>query len=110
MGGCKGCKDKFSEDEGVSPREFKRRCKKKHGTPRKAFDSMDQNGDGSISPKELAKGGSRVKPAVGPTDSKQLHAKLDQNGGGGIDPEEFYKIMGGCKTCDDKFGAEVGVP
>eukprot|EP00746_Dinoflagellata_sp_MGD_P165407 gnl/MRDRNA2_/MRDRNA2_94657_c0_seq1.p1 gnl/MRDRNA2_/MRDRNA2_94657_c0~~gnl/MRDRNA2_/MRDRNA2_94657_c0_seq1.p1 ORF type:complete len:1522 (+),score=530.41 gnl/MRDRNA2_/MRDRNA2_94657_c0_seq1:147-4712(+) len=83
------------EKYGLTVPEFKARAKRKHGTPKKAFDAMDADKDGQISPEEFEEGCKNLEPPVSPEEAKPLFNALDKDSSDGIDPEEFYKAVGG---------------
>lgn len=83
------------EKYGITVPEFKARAKRKHGTPKKAFDAMDKDKDGQISPEEFEEGCKNLQPPVSPEEAKPLFNAIDKDDSDGISPEEFYKAVGG---------------
>merc|ERR1719387_503904 len=83
------------EKYGITVPEFKARAKRKHGTPKKAFDAMDKDGDGQISPEEFEEGCKNLDPPISKEEAAPLFNEIDKDSSGGIDPEEFYKAVGG---------------
>merc|ERR1711865_1073551 len=70
-----------------------------------AFDGLDENGDGKLSPKEIVEGGKRFKKPVTTKDGEKVakDKELDKDGSKDVSPEEWNEAMGGCPICDDEF-------
>jgi len=102
----------ISEDEyrnvfGVDLAEFKKRARKKWGTPEESFKAMDANGDGEISPDEFVEACKQLN--IPPERAEILFDELDADSSGGITPEEWEASMGLSKqdlqrTIIDKLG------
>jgi len=92
-------------EKEITMPEFMKRAGSTHGTPKKAFEAMDKDGDGNITPEEFEKACANLKPPVSPAQAAPLFDKLDKDKSGGITPDEFFDEAGG----KDKF-APVTIP
>jgi Ca2+-binding EF-hand superfamily protein len=83
--------------------DFNKRAKKAFGTPKAAFEAMDTNGDGKISPEEWK--AACEKLGMTPEHAEAAWKLLDANGDGAITPEEFFAGTG-----KDGFPFEFAIP
>jgi len=86
-------------EKEVTMPELMKRAQDTHGTPKAAYEAMDRDGDGNITPEEFEKGCANLKPPVSPAQAAPLFDKFDKDESGGVTPEEFYDEAGG----KDKF-------
>merc|ERR1712166_1561970 len=94
-------------------KEFKKRAKATHKTPKKAFVAFDRTDeeDGELSAKEFEEGAGKLEPHVSEDDAKEIFAKMDKDGNEGISTEEFFEATGGRDDCEDEFIADgVSIP
>jgi len=61
-------------------------------SPKLAFDALDKNGDGSLSPEELKAG--LIDAGMTPELAEKAMKEFDTDGDGKCSSEEFYKVMG----------------
>ncbi|NP_999768.1 calcium-binding protein SPEC 1A [Strongylocentrotus purpuratus] len=79
---------------GIAEQMVKWTWKEEHYT--KAFDDMDKDGNGSLSPQELREALSASKPPMKRKKIKAIIQKADANKDGKIDREEFMKLIKSC--------------
>jgi Ca2+-binding EF-hand superfamily protein len=76
--------------------------KQNFASPKMAFDALDKNGDGSLSPEELKQG--LISAGMRPDLAEKAMAEFDTDGDGKCSSEEFYKVMG----APEEFTASPG--
>jgi Ca2+-binding EF-hand superfamily protein len=76
-------------EPALSAPEMMKRAQKAFGSPKEAMAKLDKDGDGKISPEELAAGGASMTPPISAEQAKDLLPKLDKDGDGKISPEEL---------------------
>jgi len=82
------------EPAGLTVPEFKRRAQDTFGTPKAAFEGLDGNGDGNVTPEEFVEGCKKLKPPVTAEQAEAIFKKLDKDKSGGVSPEELYELVG----------------
>jgi Ca2+-binding EF-hand superfamily protein len=64
---------------------------------KKAFENIDTNGDGRISPREFKNGMAGLRVDLTPDDAEAIIKHLDPGGTGKMDYKQFVDILGGVK-------------